>query len=235
MRSVIFGVGSDEGRRARGLGRPAWRRTVLGGALALALALAGCSGSGDTGSEDVGSDGTGDGSAEGPDGVTTDEPAGVEALPSAEPEPPTDMEARVVLGAELDVALTVQACERNLGARPDGQVPAEQVAITATGARDDGTPVLLDVRRFVSAGAAPTITDTVTVLVGTEEAPERVLVAQRFEVGGLVTDLRDPDADDPLLRVGEQAVEARAVFAPPGAAAGDDGLADGIVLISCRG
>ena len=77
----------------------------------------------------------------------------------------------MVLGTSLDVALDVETCTRDLGAQPDGEIPSEQVTVRATGERDDGVPVVLDLRRFRSQGAAATITDTVTVLEGTEAAP----------------------------------------------------------------
>lgn len=173
------------------------------------------------------------------DGGSTASTTTTAAAVAAEPLATTDLgspvagTARVVLGSSLDVTLEIAECRLDLDAQPAGQVPAELVGIEATGATADGTPVLLDVKRFRSAGAATTITDTVTVLEGTEESPVRVVVAQRFEVGGQVTDGRDPDADDPLLRVTQAAITATGVFAPPGAFAGDAGAVEGAVAIAC--
>lgn len=144
-------------------------------------------------------------------------------------------EARIVLGASLDVTLVVETCAIDLGARPDGEVPAAQVRVRATGARPDGVPVTVDATRFRSQGAAPTITDTITVLVGTEATPERVVQAQRFEIDGQVTDPRDADADDPLLRIAGQRVEARGLFAPPGSFADDGGLVEAALAVACTG
>lgn len=167
--------------------------------------------------------------------TTTSAPSRVDALPTTDISEPGPGEAHVVLGTSLDITLVVETCTRDLGAQPDGQVPSEQVAIQASGARADGVPVLLDLKRFRSQGASPTITDTVTVLEGTEATPVRVLQAQRFEVDGQVTDPRDPEADDPLLRVTEQRIVARGLFAPPGSFAADGPLVEGSVSIACTG
>lgn len=168
-------------------------------------------------------------------GSTTTSTAAVtaESLAVADLGTPTAGSARLVLGSSLDVTLDITACRLDLDAQPDGEVPAQLVGVQASGATVDGTPVLLDVKRFRSAGAATTITDTVTVLEGTEAEPVRVFVAQRFEVGGQVTDGRDPGADDPLLRITQAGITARGIFAPPGAFAGDAGAVDGALVIAC--
>lgn len=141
--------------------------------------------------------------------------------------------ARVALASGLDVTLDVVACSVDLGAEPEGEVPAELVAVRAEGETTDGTPVLLDITRFRSEGAATTITDNVTVLEGSEDAPVSFVVAQRFEVGGQVTDGRDPDAREPLLRITGDVIRARGIFAPPGAFAGDPGAVEGAVAVAC--
>lgn len=179
------------------------------------------------------------------DDAASDQPAPTEATVEATVAPPpvpTEQlpvpeagRARVVLGPTLDTTLAVEECVRDPGAVPEGQVPAEQLVVVARGTRSDGVAVSLDVRRFQSAGAASTITDTVTVVEGTDDAPERVSVAQRFEVGGQVTDPRDPDADDPLLLVREESITASGIFAPPGAFADDGDLLAGRIAISCTG
>ena len=195
-------------------------RIVL--AVALALVPLGCTG------------GSGDDEPDG--GSATSAPA-IEPEPAAVPDgdAPADGRARLVLGSSLDLTLVVERCHRDLAAQPDGEVPSEQVTVVARGTGPGGEPVMVDVRRFRSQGASPTITDTVRVVEGPEDAPRRVLEAQRFEVDGLVTDPRDPDADDPLLRVTDREVHARGVFAPPGAFADDGGLVEGVLAISCTG
>lgn len=195
-------------------------------AIAAVLVLAGCSG------------GDGDGSSSaGPTSSTSPavsfeapEAAAVPDLP-----PAAAGRARVVLGSSLDVELTVERCRIDLGARPQGQVPAERVSVRASGEAGDGTPVVLEVLRLASAGASPTITDTVRVTEGPADAPTRALEAQRFEVGGLVTDPRDPAADDPLLVAAGNSIEATGVFAPPGAFAADGGLVAGVLSVACAG
>ena len=178
----------------------------------------------------------------GPDDADTDD-ASATTAPPAGPEPaavpeldtPSEGRARLVIGASLDVTLVVERCHRDLAAEPDGEVPSEQVTVVARGTGPGGEPVMVDVRRFRSQGASPTITDTVRFVEGPEDAPRRVLEAQRFEVDGLVTDPRDPDADDPLLRVTDREVRASGVFAPPGAFADDGGLVAGVLAITCTG
>lgn len=185
------------------------------------LGLAGCSGD----------DGPGDQAA-----ASTTVPPANEVEPLAGPVvAPPEGKARVALGSSFDLVLTVTTCRRDPAAVPVDEVPAERLSIVASGERSDGTEVVLDLRRFASAGAAPTITDTITLIEGPESSPDRVLVAQRFEVGGVVTDLRDPDADDPLLRVTERTVEASGVFAPPGGSIGNSGLVAGAVAATCTG
>ena len=141
--------------------------------------------------------------------------------------------ARVVLGSLLDVELTVTACELDPSAMPDGEIPAERLVLRAEGEGPAGTPIVLDALRLASQAASPTITDTVRVTEGPADAPSRVLEAQRFEVGGLVTDPRDPAADAPLLTVDGGRIAAHGVFAPPGAFAADGGLVEGLVAATC--
>lgn len=147
----------------------------------------------------------------------------------------TGPDAALVFLADVDgmIDLEITECSIDLEAEPDGQMPAELLGVSATGETDDGTTVALDVRRFRSEGASPTITDTVTLAFGDPEAPERVLVAQRFEVDGLVSDIRDPDADSPLLVVGPGGFEGRGLFAAPGADVEDGGAVEGVVRGTC--
>lgn len=165
---------------------------------------------------------------------TTVASAPIETVGTVAPEAPPPGEARLVLGTSIDADLEITSCTVDLDAEPDGQVPATLVAVAASGT-DDGREVNLDLRRFRSAGASTTITDTITVAVGDPDAPEQALVAQRFEVDGVASDPRDPEADDPLVRVQSQSglISARGVFAPPGAFAEDGGLVEGIVDANC--
>lgn len=141
----------------------------------------------------------------------------VAEIPDFPSEPGT---AVVVIGGDEAATLEITSCAIDTSAQPDGQVPAELLSLTAAGVTADGVEVQLDVRRFRSLGASPTVTDTITVVEGDPEAPDRALVAQRFEIDGLVTDLRDADADDPLLRITGSVVEGGGVFALPGETTG---------------
>lgn len=167
------------------------------------------------------------------DATTTVAPGVPEPLAVDGVTPATPGQVRVALGSFLDATLPVEECVLDLGAQPDGQVPSQQVTVVARGESDDGRALTVDIRRFRSEGASPTITDTIRVVLGPEDAPERVLEAQRFEVDGLVTDPRDPDADDPLLRVTDGRVDGAGVFAPPGSFADDGGLVQGAVSVAC--
>jgi hypothetical protein len=187
-----------------------------------------------TGAACAAGDGDGGGSgADGPDGPsTTVQGAAPEQLAVTDLGRPADGQARLALGGRFDVTLDVTTCTRDLDAAPDGEVPSEQVVVEATG-EVDGVPLSLSVRRYRSQGASPTTTDTVRVTHGPPDAPTAVLEAQRFEVDGLVTDPRDPDADDPLLRVTDAGIAAEGMFAPPGAFADDGGLVEGAVSVGC--
>lgn len=50
----------------------------------------------------------------------------------------------------------------------------------------------------------------------------------------MVSDLRDPRADDPLLVVGPGGFEARGLFAPPGAGADAPEIVEGVVRAGCE-
>ncbi len=155
-----------------------------------------------------------------------------EAL-AAEPPPPATGEAVLALGGDDPLPLEVTACAVD-DRVPGGPEPLAQVAATAEGVDADGRPVVVEVRRFAQQAAALTITDTVDVVVGDPDDPDRALRAQRFELDGVVSDGRDPSATSPLLRVGRDgAVSARGVFAPPGAFAADGGLVEGAVVLAC--
>lgn len=147
----------------------------------------------------------------------------------------TGPDAALLFLADVDgmIDLQITSCVVDLAAEPDGQVPAELLGVAAVGETEDGTTVNLDVRRFRSVGASPTITDTITIAFGDPDAPERALVAQRFEVDGLVSDIRDPDADAPLLVVGPGGFEGRGLFAAPGADVEDGGAVEGVVRGTC--
>ena len=87
------------------------------------------------------------------------------------------------------------------------------------GTTGSGVPFTIEVQRFATGvGAAVTFTDTVAY---TDAA--RILQAQRIEVGGQVTDLRDPDATSALLRPRSDGVSGAGLAGAPGDDADDEG------------
>src|SRR3546814_11578187 len=68
-------------------------------------------------------------------------------------------------------------------------------------------------------GAPETYTDTVTYT-----DPGRILQAQRIEVAGQVTDLRDPEVTTSLLRLRPDGLSLQALASGPGEDADDGGL-----------
>ncbi|WP_436793593.1 hypothetical protein [Actinospongicola halichondriae] len=206
-------------------------RTRFAAGLAIALALTACGGADsgdgvDTSSAGPVVTGTGD--------VTPTPPSTLGGVPDIGA---AEGAALVFLpdasGGVDQIGLDVVSCANTPDADADGEVPAELLGVTATGIDADGTEVGLDVRRFRSQGASPTITDTITIVFGDPEAPDRVLVAQRFEVDGLVSDLRDPTADDPLLVVGPGGFEGRGLFGPPGGGVDAPELVEGVARATC--
>jgi hypothetical protein len=74
-----------------------------------------------------------------------------------------------------------------------------------------GAPFAVEVLRFQTEGAEMTFTDTIDY---SDNA--RIFRAQRFEVGGTVTDPLDPTASTPLLQAQDGRLTAAGVFGPPG-------------------
>jgi hypothetical protein len=209
--------------------RPAGMRVIVAFVLALTV-LAGCGDDGDGAAEvEAATD------APSVDGATDAADGPRQPLPVPDVEPPAPGAARVVVGGSLDVEPVVESCTLDPAAQPADQVPASQVMVRAAGARPDGVPVVVDISRFRSRRAAATITATITILEGTEATPVRLLQAQRFGVGAEASHPRDPEADDPLLRVAGPRIEARGVFAAPGSFADAGGLVEGLVSATCTG
>jgi len=102
------------------------------------------------------------------------------------------------------------------------------VVIDITG--DDGRGGRLDVSRKTTAGGTsqPTTTDTISYTAG-----EALLLAQRFEVGGIVRDVRDPTANGSLLSVDGVTVRGSGLFGGLGAVAGAADVVHGELLVTC--
>ena len=168
------------------------RRSFL--VLVVALGLAACSG-GDDGDDD-GSD-LGTTSSIAPP-VTTD-------VPAASP-PGT---GSVVIGG-ISSSFEVTDC----ALEPASEDPSELLRLTGAGTRGNGVPFSVEVLRTATQEADETFTDVITYM-----DTARILQAQRFEVAGEVSDLRDPDARSTLLQVRPDGLSATGIAGPPGTSA----------------
>lgn len=138
----------------------------------------------------------------------------VPATPAASP---SGTGVVVVGGTSSSFAVT--ECE--LAAPSDGLGTGPLVHVTGEGSTGSGVPFQVEIERFATGSDVQTFTDAVSY---TDSA--RILQAQRFEVAGEVTDLRDPDATNVLLRIRDGGVSAAGLAGPPGAVEGED---EGIV------
>ena len=174
------------------------------GRLAVAVVLAVLSGA-------CSSDGGDDGAAPG-----TTEEVGTPAVPSIPEASPPGTGVVVVGGTTSSFAVT----ECRLAPDPAQPEGARALLVAAgAGTTGSGVPFTIEVQRFATGvGAAVTFTDTVAY---TDAA--RILQAQRIEVGGQVTDLRDPDATSALLRPRSDGVSGAGLAGAPGDDADDEG------------
>lgn len=168
-----------------------------------ALVVAGaCSGSSD--GEDAG----------GPDPTAAG--AEIARVPDIPAPSPPGTGVIVVGGTSSSFAVTTCRLE------PDpAQPPAARALIELDGAgtTGSGVPFTIEVQRFATGTDVVTYTDTITYADAA-----RILQAQRVEVGGQVTDLRDPRAATALLRTRDGGVSAAGLAGGPGGGADDDGL-----------
>lgn len=103
-------------------------------------------------------------------------------------------------------------------------------SLDGSGTAEAGGAFTVSVRRFRTGDEVATFTDTVSYADGA-----RILQAQRIEVAGQRTDLRDPDAAGALLRLRPDGVSASGVAGPPGSGAGDEGLVALSLDATCSG
>jgi hypothetical protein len=123
----------------------------------------------------------------------------------------------VVLGGATS-SFAVTSCRLE----PDPAVPAAartMVELAGAGTTASGVTFTIEVQRFATGTDAVTFTDTVTYADS-----GRILQAQRIEVNGEVTDLRDARAATALLRTRAGGVTAAGLAGPPGGSATDEGL-----------
>jgi hypothetical protein len=93
---------------------------------------------------------------------------------------------------------------------------AALIRVVGEGTTGAGVGFHVEVQRFSSATAVETFGDVVTY-----SDTARLLQVQRSEVEGEITDLRDPDARSPLVRIRPDGVSLSGIAGPPGSG-GDD-------------
>ena len=112
--------------------------------------------------------------------------------------------------------------------------PAEPVAARAlvslagSGTTGAGVAFTVELQRFATGTSVVTYTDTVTY-----SDAARILQAQRVEVNGQVTDLRDPKAAIALVRTRTGGLSASGLASAPGAQPEDGGLIGFALDASC--
>ena len=156
--------------------------------------------------------------------------------PSAESRPPSTTsppatvpddvgpgEGVLVLGGQATL-LTVRAC--SLEPATD---PATGIVTELTLDADDATGTEVAVTRSSFVGDLPTVTETVVVASSDGAA----LLAERFDRGGTLIDLRAAGAVAPLIEVDGTLVRAAGVFGPPDTADGDVDLVEGELVARC--
>lgn len=132
--------------------------------------------------------------------------------------PPSRAGTGVVVVGGTTSSFAVTACRLE----PDPTQPAGAralVELDGAGTTGSGVPFTIEVQRFATGTDVVTYTDTVTY-----SDAGRILQAQRVEVRGQVTDLRDPKAATALLRTRDGGLSAAGLAGGPGDAAGDEGL-----------
>lgn len=133
------------------------------------------------------------------------------------PAPSSAGSGSVVVGGTTG-SFTVTSCRLE----PDPADPVSArvvVAVAGVGTTASGVAFTIEVQRFATGDDVVTFTDTVTY-----SDTARILQAQRIEVGGQVTDLRDPKAATSLVRTRKDGVTASGLASAPGDGADDGGL-----------
>lgn len=100
--------------------------------------------------------------------------------------------------------------------------------VTGSGSTAAGIEFTIQITRFVTGTDVLTFTDTIAYI-----DTARILQAQRIEVAGQVTDLRDERAGVALLSLRDGGVAGRGIAGPPGSVAGDEGLVGIAVDATC--
>lgn len=184
-------------------------RSVAAG-LALVALIAACS------SDDTDDDGASLG--------VTEPPTEVTAPPLPAPAPPG---TGVVVTGGTSSSFAVTGCR--LSADPTDPPAAQTlVLIAGAGTTAAGVAFEVEIKRFATGTDVQTYTDTITYADAA-----RILQAQRIEVAGEVTDLRDPDAVSSMIRTRSDGVSASGLAGPPGEAAGAEGTVGFAIDATC--
>jgi hypothetical protein len=147
--------------------------------------------------------------------------SGIAAVPAtAEPG-----KGALAIGPKL-ASFAVTRCSLKPIIDPDGN------ALVVDVLGDDGQGGVVEVTRKTTAGgdkAIPTTTDTVSY------APtgRAQVLAQRYQIGSVVRDPRDPTASMPLLTIDGLTIRASGVFGTLAADAGPSDLAYGDLVVTC--
>jgi hypothetical protein len=169
----------------------------------VALVLAGCS----DGSDDASAPDTGDRSE-----VSVSDGS----APAAPPVSPAGSGVVVIGGTSSEFEVTSCRLEPELS-EPEGA--RTLISLAGAGTTEAGVAFDVEVQRFSTGTDVQTFTDTVVY-----SDAGRILQVQRIEVGGQVTDLRDPDATSALLRVRDGGVSLSGTASGPGEDQEDGGL-----------
>lgn len=125
-------------------------------------------------------------------------------------------------------SFTVTSCRLE----PDPADPVSArvvVAVAGVGTTASGVAFTIEVQRFATGDDVVTFTDTVTYA-----DTARILQAQRIEVRGQVTDLRDAKATASLVRTRKDGVTASGLASAPGDGADDGGLMGLALDATCK-
>ncbi len=194
------------------------RAAVGACAVAVVLAAGGCSDGGDGGaSSDESTEETGGGPG----------PARVPSASVPEVPPASGVGLGLVVVGGTTSSFAVTACRLE----PDPAAPSGAralVELEGAGTTGSGVPFTIELQRFATGTDVVTYTDTLTY-----SDAARILQAQRVEVAGQVTDLRDPDATTALVRPRADGVVAAGLAGGPGDVGADDGIIGLALNASC--
>jgi hypothetical protein len=182
----------------------------------LAVALAGLLAAACSGGDDADDDGASLGVTVAPTEVTA---------PPVPAESPPGTGVVVVGGSTSSFAVT----ECRLEADPSEPEGAQTlVLITGSGTTAGGVGFDVEILRFATGTDVKTFTDTISY---TDTA--KILQAQRIEVGGQVSDPRDPDEVARMIRTRDAGVSANGLAGPPGGGPDTDGTVGFAIDATC--